>query len=200
MKMKLLAACLSLAIATPAFAEQSSPLGNFSLDNNVRMGSAPAPQSGNNIVQVAAGAGQFNTLLQLATIAELAGALAGPGPFTVFAPTDTAFAKIPANLRQLLASPAGREQLRAILGIHVIPGRVVRSSDLIGRVTPVQTLFGRTVIIDGRTGNVDVQGVRVVTADIPASNGIIHVVGTVLSTGIDVPRGPRGPRVQPGPR
>jgi uncharacterized surface protein with fasciclin (FAS1) repeats len=200
MTMKTLIACLAVAVATPAVAQSSSPMGTFGLDKSVSVGGETAPKSGNNIVQVAQSAGQFNSLLKLATIAELAGALTGPGPFTVFAPTDMAFAKIPANVQELLASPRGREQLRAILGIHVVPGKKLRAADFLGKVTAVPTLFGRNLIVDGRNGGVDVLRVRVQTADIEASNGIIHIIGTVLTTGTDSPTAGRNARPPREPR
>jgi uncharacterized surface protein with fasciclin (FAS1) repeats len=139
---------------------------------------APAAHASGDIVAVASGAGQFNTLVAAVQAAGLVEALQGPGPFTVFAPTDAAFAALPAGTVENLLRPENREQLRAILLYHVVPGRMT-SAQLAGQTVTPTTLQGSTVDVDGRQG-VKVDGATVVTADIAASNGVIHVIDRVI--------------------
>lgn len=131
-----------------------------------------------DIVDVAQGAGQFQTLLAAAQAAGLVDTLRSAGPFTVFAPTDEAFAALPDGTVQSLLRPENRHQLRAILTYHVVPGRV-RAADLAGRTAAPVTANGQVLAIDGRDG-VKVNGARVVAADVDASNGVIHVIDRVL--------------------
>jgi uncharacterized surface protein with fasciclin (FAS1) repeats len=129
-----------------------------------------------DIVQRAIG-GQFNTLVAAVQAAGLVDTLAGPGPFTVFAPTDAAFAKLPrATLNALLANP---DQLRAILTYHVVPGRVL-AADVVG-LTSATSVQGEPISIAVQDGKVFLNGnSQVVTTDIPATNGVIHVIDTVI--------------------
>ena len=129
------------------------------------------------IVDVAAAAGSFNTLLAAATAADLAGALAGEGPLTVFAPTDAAFAALPEGTVETLLEPENKEQLAGILKLHVIAGKIT-SDQLAGQTLDAETLGG-TVAIDATDGVV-VGGANVVQADIMASNGVIHVIDKVI--------------------
>jgi uncharacterized surface protein with fasciclin (FAS1) repeats len=129
-----------------------------------------------NIVQTAAGAGQFKTLLKLAKQAGLAGTLKGKGPFTVFAPTDAAFAKVPKSTLAVLAHH--RKKLRAVLLYHVLKGKLT-AAKLVKRHS-VQTLNGQSLKVRVTRGTVTVGGVRVIKANIPASNGVIHAIGGVL--------------------
>ncbi len=144
--------------------------------------SAPAasPAAGRadkNIVQTAAAAGQFTTLIKLAKQAGLAGALSGPGPLTVFAPTDAAFAKVPKKTLAALAK--NKAQLRRVLLYHVISGEFM-ASQVVG-LKSAKTLANETVRISVRGGGVYLnKNVRVVKTDIAASNGVIHVVNAVL--------------------
>jgi len=131
-----------------------------------------------NIVQVAVEAGSFNTVVAAVKAAGLAETLQGPGPFTVFAPTDAAFAKLPAGtLESLLAD---KEQLASILSYHVVSGKVM-AADLVksNGATPA-TVNGQPLDIVVRGGKVYVNGVNVVTADVQASNGVVHVIDAVL--------------------
>jgi uncharacterized surface protein with fasciclin (FAS1) repeats len=130
-----------------------------------------------NIVETAAAAGQFNTLLKAATEAGLAETLAHDGPFTLFAPTDAAFAKLPAGtLESLLADKA---QLKAVLLYHVLPGRV--TSDQITGQIHARTAQGSMLEVRPAHGTVAVgQNAEVITADLHASNGVIHVIDAVL--------------------
>ena len=129
-----------------------------------------------NIVQTVAAAGQFKTLLKLAKQAGLAGTLEGKGPFTVFAPTDAAFAKVPTTT--LAALTRDRAKLRAVLLYHVLKGRVT-AAQVVERHT-VKTLNGQSLTVRVKHGVVMVGGVRVVKANIAASNGVIHVINGVL--------------------
>ncbi len=141
-----------------------------------------------NIVQVAIEAGSFKTLVAAVQAAGLVDALQGAGPFTVFAPSDAAFAKLPAGaLNGLLAD---KERLSEVLTYHVLAGRVM-AADVIkaGSVNPV-TVNGQKLDIVVRDGNVHVNGAMVVTADIVASNGVIHIIdAVVMPAAASVPAG-----------
>ena len=129
-----------------------------------------------NIVQTAIAAGQFTTLASLLTKAGLADTVATGGPFTVFAPTDAAFAKVPkATLDALAADPA---KLKAVLLYHVVSGRVT-AADVV-KLTSAKTLQGSSVAIKVANGSVLVDGAKVTTADVTASNGVIHAIDSVL--------------------
>jgi uncharacterized surface protein with fasciclin (FAS1) repeats len=139
-----------------------------------------------NIVETAKSAGQFETLLAAATAAGLADDLSGPGPFTVFAPTDAAFARLGAGTIEDLLKPENREKLATILKYHVVSG-AVRAGDVPRRFAVVPTLAGKGgnglgVRRDGR-GRVFVDNARVIQADIETDNGVIHVVNRVLIPG-----------------
>ena len=143
--------------------------------------SAQTSQKGNkmnDIVAVAAGAGQFNTLVAAVKAAGLVETLQSAGPFTVFAPTDAAFAKLPKGAIEALL--ADKEKLTALLTYHVVSGKVM-AADIVklGGADPA-TVNGAPVHITLRDGNVYVDGAEVVTADIQASNGVIHVIDTVI--------------------
>jgi uncharacterized surface protein with fasciclin (FAS1) repeats len=140
---------------------------------------AAAQATSGDILEVANSAGQFTTLLAAVQAAGLVDILKGPGPFTVFAPTDAAFAALPNGTVADLLKPENRAQLTAILTYHVVPGRIA-SSDLSGKKQTVETVQGTSVEIDGTNG-VTVDGAKVVAADVAASNGIIHVIDKVLT-------------------
>lgn len=137
-------------------------------------GSEPAEASA-NIIDTATSAGSFNTLIDALNAAGLAETLQGAGPFTVFAPSDEAFAKIPESIRAALI--ANKEALTDLLTYHVISGEVT-SAD-VAKLTSAETVQGSAISIDTSNG-VKVDGASVVTADIRATNGIIHVIDTVL--------------------
>ena len=129
-----------------------------------------------NLVETAIAAGQFKTLASLLQKAGLAGTLEGKGPFTVFAPTDTAFAKVP---KATLASLAkNKAKLRAVLLYHVVKGKVTAAQ--VVKLTSAKTLEGSSVAIKVKGGKVFVGGAQVVTPDVMASNGVIHVIDNVL--------------------
>lgn len=128
-----------------------------------------------DIVDTAVAAGSFDTLVTAVTAAELVETLKGEGPFTVFAPNDAAFAKIPQD--QLEGLLADKPKLTAVLTYHVVPGRLM-AADVAG-LTSAKTVEGQSLTIDTRDG-VHVNGARVVQADIVTSNGVIHVIDTVV--------------------
>jgi uncharacterized surface protein with fasciclin (FAS1) repeats len=129
-----------------------------------------------NIVQTAVAAGQFKTLASLLKTAGLAKTLQGKGPFTVFAPTDAAFAKLPKAT--LAALGKDRAKLRSVLLYHVVKGNVPAAK--VVTLRSAKTLNGKAVSIRVNGGKVSVGGARVTTADVTASNGVIHVVNKVL--------------------
>ena len=131
-----------------------------------------------DIVDTAVAAGSFETLVAAVTAAGLVDTLKGAGPFTVFAPSDAAFAKLPAGTVDDLVKPANKDKLTAILMLHVLPGKVM-AADVTGQVMDPATAGGATVHVDGTNG-VTVNGAKVVTADIACSNGVIHIIDTVL--------------------
>jgi uncharacterized surface protein with fasciclin (FAS1) repeats len=131
-----------------------------------------------DIVDTAIAAGSFNTLVAAVEAADLVDTLKGEGPFTVFAPTDEAFAALPAGTVDNLLLPENRDQLVAVLTYHVIPGRVM-SADIAGQTLSVETVQGGELEVDATSG-VMVNDATVVTADVEASNGVIHVIDTVL--------------------
>ncbi len=140
---------------------------------------APTENSGNkDIVDTAVAAGSFQTLAKALQAADLVGTLKGPGPFTVFAPTDEAFAKLPSGTLDDLLKPENKEKLRAILTYHVVAGKV--TSAKVATLSSTKTVNGQEIKIMATGGNVTVNNAHVVKADIPASNGVIHVIDTVL--------------------
>ena len=131
-----------------------------------------------DIVDAAVAAGSFTTLVAAVTAAGLVDTLKSGGPFTVFAPSDDAFAALPAGTVDELVKPENKAKLTAILLLHVIPGKVM-AADVVGQVMDPATAGGTTVHVDGTNG-VTVDAAKVVTADIECSNGVIHVIDTVL--------------------
>ncbi len=131
-----------------------------------------------NIVEVAASTGQFETLIAAAKAAGLAGALSGPGPLTVFAPTDEAFEKLPEGTVETLLQPENKEQLVAILTYHVAPAKL-KAADVVGRDS-IATLNGKQPRITVNGSQVKIDGANIVKVDVAASNGIIHVIDAVL--------------------
>jgi uncharacterized surface protein with fasciclin (FAS1) repeats len=142
------------------------------------MSAAPVTAHARSIAEVAASTGQFNTLLAAAKAAGLAGALSRPGHYTVFAPTDAAFAKLPAGTVQSLLKPQNKRKLQALLKYHVV-GRKIRASQIPFGRTHVGTLNGQSLSVR-KHGGVRVNQSNVVTADVRASNGVIHVIDKVL--------------------
>lgn len=139
---------------------------------------ARAADAPKDIVDTAVAAGSFGTLAAALKAADLVGALKGPGPFTVFAPTDAAFAKLPAGTLDSLLKPENKEKLKGILLYHVVSGKIM-AADIKGAARP-KTLQGATLDVKAGAAGVTVNGARVTGADVAASNGVIHVIDSVL--------------------
>ena len=139
--------------------------------------------TGDDIVDIASSNPDFSTLVAAVSAAGLVDTLKGPGPFTVFAPTNAAFAALPAGTVDTLLLPENRDQLVAILTYHVVPGAVT-SDQLVGQTLDVATVQGDTVRVVGSTDkmglSVTVNDANVTAADIIATNGVIHVIDKVL--------------------
>ena len=131
-----------------------------------------------NIVGVAVEAGTFNTLVAAVKAAGLVDVLSGPGPFTVFAPTDEAFAKLPkGTVEALLKDP---KKLAGILTYHVLPAKVMAADVVKGGNRSVATVNGQSLMVRVANGGVQVDGAKVIATDVLASNGVIHVIDTVV--------------------
>ena len=131
-----------------------------------------------DIVDTASAAGSFKTLVTAVKAARLVDTLKGKGPFTVFAPTDEAFAKLPNGTLDSLLKPENKKQLVAILTYHVVPGKVM-AKDLAGQKTMAKSVEGSEIAVDATNG-VKVDNAKVVKADIQASNGVIHAIDAVI--------------------
>ena len=153
---------IAALVGSPAAASQAAP-------------AAPAKAQA-NIVQTAGKAGQFDTLISLLKSAGLASTLSGKGQFTVFAPTDAAFAKVPKAT--LTALGKDKAQLKAVLLYHVVKGKVTASK--VVKLSSAPTLNGKSVPIRTKSGGVFVGGAKVTTADVMTSNGVIHIINRVL--------------------
>jgi uncharacterized surface protein with fasciclin (FAS1) repeats len=143
------------------------------------LAAAPArAQQPKNIVDTAVAAGSFTTLAKALTAADLVATLKGPGPFTVFAPTDEAFAKLPAGTLESLLKPENKDKLRRILTYHVVPGEV-RAADVV-KLQSAKAVSGDTIAVKVKEGKVHVDAANVTKTDIQASNGVIHVIDAVI--------------------
>jgi uncharacterized surface protein with fasciclin (FAS1) repeats len=131
-----------------------------------------------DIVDTAVSAGSFKTLAAALQAADLVGTLKGAGPFTVFAPTDAAFAKLPAGTVENLLKPENKAKLAAILTYHVVPGRV--TAEQAAKLPSAKTVNGASLTIHAMDGKVMVDNASVTKADIAATNGVIHVIDTVV--------------------
>ncbi len=141
------------------------------------LGAAQAQSKPGDIVAVASEAKNLKTLVTAVKAADLVETLQGTGPFTVFAPTDAAFAKLPKDTLENLLKPENKDKLVAILTYHVVPGKVQAADVKSGEV---KTVNGKKLDIKVTDGAVTVNGAKVVTTDIPASNGVIHLIDTVV--------------------
>ena len=163
-----LAACTSAA-ATPSPVSTPSPAATNS--------AAPSAAAAKDIVGTATAAGSFKTLLTAATAAGLVETLQGKGPFTVFAPTDEAFAALPAGTLDTLL--ADKEALKKVLLYHVVPGEI--TADQVVKLTSAASVEGAPIAISIKDGKVYLNGsAQVVTPDVMASNGVIHVIDKVI--------------------
>jgi uncharacterized surface protein with fasciclin (FAS1) repeats len=137
-----------------------------------------APADTKDLVDTAIAAGSFNTLASALTAADLIGTLKGTGPFTVFAPTDEAFAKLPAGTLESLLKPENKAKLQRILTYHVVAGKVM-AADVV-RMHSAKAVSGDLITIAAPGGSVTVDDAKVVKTDILASNGVIHVIDAVI--------------------
>ena len=138
----------------------------------------PAAAQTKDIVDTAVAAGSFKTLAAALQAAGLVETLKGPGPFTVFAPTDEAFAKLPAGTVEMLLKPENKAKLTRILTSHVVAGKVMAADA--AKLTSAKAVSGETLTIAAHDGGVTIDKAKVVKADIAASNGVIHVIDTVI--------------------
>ncbi len=177
MKHLILSAAVIALGATPFVAQA----GNYAFikdENNSIKHTISQQIEKQDIVSIATGDENFSTLVAALQTADLVSALQGEGPFTVFAPTNEAFAKLPEGTVEDLLKPENKEKLTKILTYHVVPA-TVPSSAAIGNQVELDTLAGIKANVDGTDG-VSIAGAKVVKADIKASNGIIHVIDTVM--------------------
>ena len=130
-----------------------------------------------DIVDTAISNGNFKTLVAAVKAAGLVDALKGDGPFTVFAPTDEAFAKLPAGTVEELLKPENKEKLAAVLTYHVVSGKVMSSDAKPGAV---KTLQGQSATLAARNGALMIDGAKIVATDIETTNGVIHVIDSVI--------------------
>ena len=130
------------------------------------------------IVDTAVTAGSFNTLVAAIKAADLVDTLNGKGPFTVFAPTDDAFAKLPEGTLEMLLEPENKARLQEILTYHVVPGRVMAKD--VANLDSAATVNGKNFMISNKNGSVMVDDAKVLQTDIISSNGIIHVIDSVI--------------------
>jgi uncharacterized surface protein with fasciclin (FAS1) repeats len=142
------------------------------------VGSVNARAAEEDIVDTAVAAGQFKTLAAALGAAGLVDTLKGPGPFTVFAPTDEAFARLPAGTVENLLKPENKDQLIAILTYHVVPGRVM-AADVV-KLKEAKTVNGKMLDIKTKGDAVMINDAKVTATDIEASNGVIHVINMVI--------------------
>lgn len=149
--------------------------GALALSSSVAMADGHGAK---DIVDTAAANEDFSTLVAAVQAAGLVETLKGDGPFTVFAPTNAAFAKLPEGTVENLLKPENKDQLVAVLTYHVLPGKVM-SGDIAGKELSPKTVQGSMVDIDATSG-VKIDGANVTTADIVTSNGVIHVIDTVI--------------------
>lgn len=138
------------------------------------------PAAAADVVDTAVEADGFDTLVAALKAAGLVETLKGAGPFTVFAPTDEAFAALPEGTLDSLLKPENKDQLTAILTYHVLGGSAVMAADIAGKKLEPATVNGKAVMVDGTGDGVTVNGANVVAADIEAENGVIHVIDSVI--------------------
>ncbi|SJZ73267.1 fasciclin domain-containing protein [Novilysobacter spongiicola] len=165
--LRMLTAALALGLMAPV-----------AVAGNHGGGHAKADQAKGDIVDTAVAAGKFNTLAAALTAAGLVDTLKGDGPFTVFAPTDEAFAALPAGTVDNLLKPENKDQLVAILTYHVVSGRY--PAGRVAGLDEAATVNGESVDISANDSGVMVDGANVVMADVTATNGVIHVIDKVL--------------------
>ena len=163
----------SIAVCVVALFALNSGVVAQQCQSHTQLTSISAPAAQDDIVTTAVGAGKFKTLAAALTAADLVGALQGEGPFTVFAPTDEAFEKLPAGTVEMLLKPENKEKLQAVLKYHVVSGKIM-AGDVLGAME-VETLQGSKAPIGLTIG-----GANIIKTDIECSNGVIHVIDAVI--------------------
>lgn len=143
------------------------------------LGAASGTAAAADIVETAGEAGQFTKLLEAVEQAGLTALMRTPGPFTVFAPNDDAFAALPPETVSRLMDPANKAELAKVLSYHVVAGRLA-TADVEGLNADVRALTGQSLVIDGQATTLTVNGAKVLEADIQADNGAVHVIDKVL--------------------
>ena len=162
-----LAALLAVAFAMPAIAH-----------NHGGKDAAPATQTASTVVDIAAGNPDFSTLVAALKAADLVDTLKGAGPFTVFAPTNAAFEKLPPGTVENLLKPENKAQLVAVLTYHVVPGRVLAADAV--KLTSAKTVNGAEAAIAVTDGKATIDGATITATDLQAGNGVVHVIDTVM--------------------
>ncbi len=178
MTLRILPVIAALAAAGVACPLPALAQATMSGEKTVEVGGAPMYPS-KNIVENAVNSKDHTTLVAAVKAAGLVDTLSGPGPFTVFAPTNEAFAKLPEGTVENLLKPENKAQLQKVLTYHVVSGSVM-SGDLKGKTTNAKTVEGSAVRIDASGNAVKVNDAVVTQADVNASNGIIHVIDSVI--------------------
>lgn len=174
------AAAVALAALLPLSAQTFA--GHCGGDHSHDGAKAEQSMAKQTIADVAAGNDDFSTLVAAVTAADLAGVLQGDGPFTVFAPTNEAFAALPEGTVEMLLEPENKDKLVAVLTYHVVPGKVM-AADVV-KLSEAETVQGDTVAISTMGGKVMIDNANVISADIEASNGVVHVIDTVIMPGV----------------
>jgi uncharacterized surface protein with fasciclin (FAS1) repeats len=177
-KLVVVSAALIVGAAPPVFASHHGGTRGAPAASTSNTPTKETNMSNKDIVETAVGAGQFNTLAAALGAAGLIETLKGPGPFTVFAPTDAAFAALPAGTVDDLLKPENKAKLASILAYHVVSGKVT-SSDVV-KLSEADSVGGPKLKITTEGGKVKINDATVTTADIEASNGVIHVIDKVL--------------------
>ena len=182
MRFRPAAVALAIGAAGLTMAACGSSSSSSTTTTTMKPSTTTAPMATQNIVQIAAANPNFSTLVSAVKAAGLVDTLSGPGPYTVFAPTNAAFAALPAGTLDSLLQPANQAQLKKILEYHVVPGKVVAADVKPGTITTaeggtitVSVENGKVVLTDGKGGKA-----TVTQTDIMASNGVIHVIDAVL--------------------
>jgi len=167
-----------LPVATSAVADECPLAAAAKARAGHKVQTVAFKADGKDIVDTAVGAGSFKTLVAAVQAAGLVDTLKGAGPFTVFAPTDEAFAKLPAGTVESLLKPENKDKLVAVLTYHVVPGKVM-AADVV-KLTEAATVQGSKAKVKVEGGSVMIDGAKVVKTDIVTSNGVIHVIDAVI--------------------
>lgn len=188
MKRLVIATAAAVLAVTPAFAKDCASKTKASADVGGAMlvhagygakAETAATKPAGTVVDIAASNPDFSTLVAAVIAADLAATLSGAGPFTVFAPTNAAFAALPAGTVENLLKPENKAALAGILTYHVIPSKVL-AGDIKDGVTEAATVNGKTVKIEKTAAGVTINGAKVTATDIVGSNGVIHVIDAVI--------------------